>query len=65
MSIEADCGVAGPRSALGSAIGCGILLGVFEGTSAARYTYPGRQLTNRCRSLDESDDGSASTTITK
>jgi import inner membrane translocase subunit TIM17 len=28
---EADCHLAGPRSALGSAIGCGILLGVFEG----------------------------------
>lgn len=38
MSIETDYGVAGPRSALGSAIGCGILLGVFEGKSKPTST---------------------------
>lgn len=33
---------AGPRSALGSAVGCGILLGVFEGEQAnpRRAAYP-------------------------
>ena len=46
---------AGPRSAFGSAVGCGVLLGVFEGEPSMGEASP-------CRGLDALGSGSTSLT---